>query len=91
MNRLHFGVKQLKNGNVLHSFAWNHVKYANMEGFHRDIHNYYSCNYNTLHKSSHKLRTVEFIISVHSKTVCERQCYVTSLNSQSTLVDKHCI
>ena len=26
---------------ILHSFAWNYVKYANMEGFRRDSHNYY--------------------------------------------------
>ena len=25
---------------VLHSFAWNYVKYANMEGFRRDSHIY---------------------------------------------------
>ena len=36
MIRLHFGVKQLtisKTMVVAHSFAWNYVKYANMEGF----------------------------------------------------------
>ena len=41
MNQLHCGVKQLKIGKtrgVLHSFVWNHVKYANMEGFRRDSH-----------------------------------------------------
>ena len=39
MIQLHFGVKQLKVGKtmgVLHSFVWNYVKYANMEGFHRN-------------------------------------------------------
>ena len=39
MIQLHFGVKQLKIGKtmgVLHSFVWNYVKYANMEGFCRD-------------------------------------------------------
>ena len=41
MIQVHFGVKQLKIGKtmgVLYSFAWNYVKYANMEGFHRDSH-----------------------------------------------------
>ena len=41
MIQLHFGVKQLKIGKamgVLHLFAWNYVKYANMEGFRRDSH-----------------------------------------------------
>ena len=39
MIQLHFGVKQKKIGettDILHSFAWNYVKYANMEGFCRD-------------------------------------------------------
>ena len=42
MTQLHFGVKQLKidrTMGVLYSFGWNHVKYANMEGFRRDSHN----------------------------------------------------
>ena len=26
--------------NILYSFAWNYVKYANMEGFRRDSHIY---------------------------------------------------
>ena len=41
MIQLHFGVKQLKIGKtvgVLHAFVVNYVKYANMEGFHRDSH-----------------------------------------------------
>ena len=41
MIKLHFGVKQMKIGesmDVLHSFTWNYVKYANMEGFCRDSH-----------------------------------------------------
>ena len=38
---IHFGVKQLKIGRtmgVLYSFVWDHVNYANMEGFCRDSH-----------------------------------------------------
>ena len=27
----------MKIGESIHSFAWNYVKYANMEGFRRDI------------------------------------------------------
>ena len=45
MIQLHFGVKQLKIGKtmgVLDSSAWNYVKYANMEGFCRDIHNMFT-------------------------------------------------
>ena len=41
MIQLHVGVKQLKIGKtmgVIYSFAWNNVKYANMEGFRRDSH-----------------------------------------------------
>ena len=44
MIQLHVGAKLMKIGEsmrVLHSFAWNYVKYvkyANMEGFHRDSH-----------------------------------------------------
>ena len=41
MIQLHFGVKQMKIGEsmgILHSFAWNCVKYANMEGYRRDSH-----------------------------------------------------
>ena len=41
MIQLHCGGKQMKIGetmNVLHSFASNYVKYANMEGFCRDSH-----------------------------------------------------
>ena len=44
MTQLHFGVKQLKidrTMGVLYSFGWNHVKYANMEGFCRDSHIYH--------------------------------------------------
>ena len=40
---LHFGIKQMKIGesmDVLHSFTWNYVKYAKMEGFRRDGHIY---------------------------------------------------
>ena len=43
MLQLHLSVKQMKIGETmgaLHSFAWNHVKYANMEGFRRDSHIY---------------------------------------------------
>ena len=43
MIQLHVGVKQMKIGETmgsLHSFAWNYVKYANMEGFRRDSHIY---------------------------------------------------
>ena len=39
MIQLHFGVTQLSIGKhmgTLHLFVWNYVKYANMEGFHRD-------------------------------------------------------
>ena len=39
MIQLHFDVKQLKIGKTmgaLHSFMWNYIKYANMEGFRRD-------------------------------------------------------
>ena len=41
MIQLHFGAKQTKLGksmDVLHSFAWNYVKYTNMVGFCRDSH-----------------------------------------------------
>ena len=31
-------LKISKTMSVLHSFVWNHVKYPNMEGFHRDSH-----------------------------------------------------
>ena len=40
MIQLHFGVNQMKIGEsmgILHSFAQNYVKYANMEGFCRDM------------------------------------------------------
>ena len=40
---LHFGIKQMeidKTMDALHPFAWNYVKYANMEGFCRDSHIY---------------------------------------------------
>ena len=43
MIQLHFGAKQMKIGETmgsLHSFTWNYVKYANMEGFRRDSHIY---------------------------------------------------
>ena len=43
MIQLNFGVKQVKldqSMGVLQSFAWNYVKYANMEGFHRDSHKF---------------------------------------------------
>ena len=36
MIQLHFGVKQLKidkTMGILHSFVWNHIKYANVEVF----------------------------------------------------------
>ena len=38
---LQFGMKQMKRGKsmeVLDSFTWNYVEYANMEGFCRDSH-----------------------------------------------------
>ena len=41
MIQLHYGVNQMKIGKnmgVLCLFAWNYVKYANMEGFRRDSH-----------------------------------------------------
>ena len=41
MIQLLFSIKQMKIENimgVLHSFVWIYVKYANMEGFHRDSH-----------------------------------------------------
>ena len=52
MNQLHFGVKQLKIGKtrgVLDSFVYNHVKYANIEGFHRDDHIIY-VNFSSLYE-----------------------------------------
>ena len=45
MIQLHFDVNQLnigKSTGVLHLFAWNYVNYANMEGFRRDSHIYYT-------------------------------------------------
>ena len=42
MIQIKFCVKQLKIGKlvgVLHSFAWNYVKYTNMEGICKDGHN----------------------------------------------------
>ena len=38
MIKIHFGIKQIKIGEsmgVIHTFAWNYVKYVNMEGFRR--------------------------------------------------------
>ena len=51
MIQRHVGVKQKKIGETvgaLHSFAWNYVKYANMEGFRWDSHIYV---YNKLHST----------------------------------------
>ena len=41
MIQLHFGIKHLEIGKtmgVLYLFVSNHVKYANIEGFHRGSH-----------------------------------------------------
>ena len=41
MIKIHFGIKQMKIGEsmgVIHSFAWNYIKYTNMEGFCRQSH-----------------------------------------------------
>ena len=63
MIQLHFEVKQLKilkTMGVLHSFVWNFVKYANMEGFHRDSHICYVISkYTKATKSQPKFKKIQ--------------------------------
>ena len=65
MIQLHCGVNQMKIGKsmgVLHSFVWNFVKYANMEGFHRDSHIY----------TSHSFPFNSYLKQLY---ICEHFCY----------------
>ena len=84
MIQLHFGTKYLKIGKTMgdiRSFVWNHAKYANLEGFHRD-----SYKYVAIHGSMIQIRYVLYWLKC--STCIIQHIHVHGLYSTKLLRDK---
>ena len=57
---------------VLHSFAWNYVKYANIKGFHRDSH---ECKHRF--KSNNNIRLYYVECKYNHNTISKCHCSIT--------------